>query len=236
MSSTPMSSTQQTAADPGGPGPRQDARQDPGAARRLGRAARRARSSPSPARAAAASPRCCTAWPESSAPTRARSSTPAAPRPAAGEAAERAAAYGVRGGVPVRAADPRADRARQRRAAAAARGDRPQGGPRAGGRVAGAVRRTRPGGAAARGDERRPGPTGVAGTGVGDRPEGRLRGRAHRRARLARERGGDDGAGAHGPGVRHGGAADHARRPGRGVRGPRGRSCGTGSSSSEADA
>ncbi len=51
-------------------------------------------------------------------------------------------------------------------------------------------------------------------------PTRRLRGRAHRRAGLVRERGRAVGAGAHRAGVRHRRAAHHARRAGRGVRGP----------------
>ena len=79
MSSTPMSSTPMTAhrtvpilAARGSP--RRTA--GPGRCAAPRSSCARARSSPSPARAAAASPPCCTAWPESSAPTRARSSTP----------------------------------------------------------------------------------------------------------------------------------------------------------------
>ena len=205
-------------------------RTEPGPARRARSHFRKARSSPSPGPAAAASRRCCTVM-------------AGILRPDAGEVRYRgariddlergpalpAAAHRVRGAVPVRPARRGTPRGGERRAAAAAR--RNTGGGRrrtAGGRRGwtGSVSASWP--SSCRGDVRRPAAARGARPRPGDRPEGALRRRAHRCAGHASP--GSMVHGPHGPRGPHPGHrrhAGHPRRDGRRLRGSRDPRCAT---------
>ena len=150
-----------------------------------------------------------------------------AARPDGRDQADRAAAHRVRLRVPVRAAGAGADRGGQHRAAAAARPGPPQGGVPDGGAVAGPARPGRQGRPAQRRAVRRRGAAGGDRAGAGDRPQGAVRRRADRIARLAGRGEGDGPADRPGPGAGRDRGPGHPRRPGRRLRRPPGRWCAT---------